>query len=106
MELGRLPEIIITFYIVSSLLIPPHSPLVVDKLPRLLDAQAPVGQEKDADDDDGDAGGYGGGDIGDAGGNAGGDDEKRLLVKPFSTTAVLNGSANRNATCVAMKHDT
>ena len=59
MELGRLPEIIITFYIVSSLLIPPHSPLVVDKLPRLLDAQAPVGQDCDADD----AGGYGGGDI-------------------------------------------
>ena len=75
MELGRLPEIIITFYIVSSLLIPPHFPLVVDKLPRLLDAQAPVGQEKDADDDDGDAGGdaggYGGGDIGDDGGDAG-----------------------------------
>ena len=67
MELGRLPEIIITFYIVSSLLIPPHSPLVVDKLPRLLDAQAPVGQDCDADDaggyGGGDAGGYGGGDI-------------------------------------------
>ena len=46
--------------------------------------------------------------IGDAGdvGDAGGDDEKRLLVKPFSTTAVLNGSANRNATFVAMTHDT
>ena len=71
MELGRLPEIIITFYIVSSLLIPPHFPLVVDKLPRLLDAQAPVGQDCDADDAGGDAGDYGGGDIGDDGGDAG-----------------------------------
>ena len=55
--------------------------------------------------DIGDAGdvGHAGGDID---GDAGGDDEKRLLVKPFSTTAVLNGSANRNATFVAMTHDT